>query len=76
MAHDAVVMVSLYVLLGLSEEELLQFAQANEVGNASVTHLERVDGRFRLVEFGMVEHLRVEGAPVTVHPGREDVTPQ
>ena len=76
MAHDAIVMVSLYVLLGLSEAELLEFAQSNVVGNASVTHLERVDGRFRLVEFGMVEHLRVEGAPVTVHPGDEDVTPQ
>jgi 2,3-bisphosphoglycerate-dependent phosphoglycerate mutase len=76
MAHDAVVMVSLYVLLGLTEAELLEFAQANVVGNASVTHLERVDGRFRLVEFGMVEHLRVEGAPVTVHPGDEDVTPR
>jgi broad specificity phosphatase PhoE len=76
MAHDAVVMVSLYVLLGLTEPELLEFAQANVVGNASVTHLERVDGRFRLVEFGMVEHLQVEGAPVTVHPGHEDVTPQ
>ena len=46
------------------------------VGNASVTHLERVDGRFQLVEFGNVEHLRVEGAPVTVHPGVDDVTPQ
>ena len=75
-AHDAIVMVSLYVLLGLSETELLEFAQANVVGNASVTHLERVDGRFRLVEFGMVEHLRAEGAPVTVHPGPENVTPQ
>ena len=76
MAHDAIVMVSLYVLLGLSEAELLEFAQENLVGNASVTHLERVDGRFRLVEFGNVDHLRVEGAPVTAHPGVDDVTPQ
>ncbi len=75
MAHDAIVMVSLYVLLGWSEPELLEFAQANLVGNASVTHLERVDGRFRLVEFGNVDHLRVEGAPVTAHPGVDDVTP-
>lgn len=76
MAHDAIVMVSLYVLLGWSEAELLEFAQANVVGNASVTHLERVDGRFRLVEFGIVEHLRAEGAPVTLHPGDEDVKPR
>ena len=75
MAHDAVVMVSLYVLLGWSESELLKFAQVNLVGNASVTHLERVDGRFRLVEFGNVDHLRIEGAPVTAHPGVGDVTP-
>ena len=75
MAHDAVVMVSLYVLLGWSESELLEFAQVNLVGNASVTHLERVDGRFRLVEFGNVDHLRIEGAPVTAHPGVDDVTP-
>ena len=75
MAHDAVVMVSLYVLLGWSESELLEFAQVNLVGNASVTHLERVDGRFRLVEFGNVDHLRIEGAPVTAHPGVGDVTP-
>ena len=75
MAHDAIVMVSLYVLLGWSESELLKFAQVNLVGNASVTHLERVDGRFRLVEFGNVDHLRVEGAPVTAHPGVDDVNP-
>ena len=76
MAHDAIVMVSLYVLLGLSETELLEFARANVVGNASVTHLERVDGRWRLVEFGDVGHLRVEGAPVTAHPGADDVAPR
>lgn len=74
--HDAIVMVSLYVLLGQTESALLEFAQANVVGNASVTHLELVDGRYRLVEFGMVEHLRVEGAPVTLHPGDEDVKPR
>jgi len=76
MAHDAIVMVSLYVLLGLTESALLEFAQQNVVGNASVTHLELVDGRFRLVEFGIVEHLRVVGAPVTLHPGDEDVKPR
>jgi broad specificity phosphatase PhoE len=76
MAHDAVVMLSLYVLLGWSERELLEFAQANVVGNASVTQLEHADGRFRLVAFGTVEHLRVEGAAVTVHPGDPDVTPK
>ena len=75
MAHDAVVMVSLYVLLGWSEGELLEFAQANVVGNASITQLEHADGRFRLVGFGMVDHLRADGAAVTLHPGDADVTP-
>jgi broad specificity phosphatase PhoE len=75
-AHDAIVMVSLYVLLRLNETELLEFARANVVGNASVTHLERVDGEWRLVEFGDTAHLRVEGAPVTAHPGADDVTPR
>lgn len=76
MAHDAVVMLALYVLLGWGERELLEFAQANVVGNASVTRLEQADGRFRLVAFGTVEHLRAEGAAVTVHPGDPDVTPK
>ncbi len=76
MAHDAVVLLSLYVLLGWSEGQLLEFAQANLVGNASVTQLEHADGRFRLVAFGVVDHLRVEGAAVTLHPGDPDVTPK
>jgi broad specificity phosphatase PhoE len=40
-AHDAVVMLFLYVCLGWSEEELLGFARENVVVNASVTRLVR-----------------------------------
>ena len=52
-AHDAVVMLFLYLLLGLPEPELLDFAAANTVLNASVTHL--VQGRRRLEARGVLE---------------------
>lgn len=42
-AHDAVVMLFLYVCLGWSEEELLGFARENVVVNASVTRLVRAE---------------------------------
>lgn len=75
-AHDAVVMLFLYVLLPLEEQELLEFAASHTVLNASVTHLARRDGGWELVEFSAVEHLQSEGAPVTVHPGSPDVEPE
>ncbi len=75
-AHDAVVMLFLYLLLGLPEPELLDFAAANTVLNASVTHLVREGDGWKLVVFSSVDHLRREGADVTVHPGSPDVEPQ
>jgi broad specificity phosphatase PhoE len=42
-AHDAVVMLFLYVCLGWSEDELLGFARENVVVNASVTRLVRAE---------------------------------
>ena len=75
-AHDAVVMLFLYLLLRLPEPELLDFAASNTVLNASVTHLAREDGGWRLVAFSSVEHLQREGAEVTVHPGSPDVEPE
>ena len=74
-AHDAVVMLALYVLLRLDEHQLLEFAASHTVLNASVTHLTRSDAGWELVEFSDVGHLKVEGAPVTVHPGSADVEP-
>lgn len=75
-AHDAVVMLFLYLLLPLDEERLLEFAASRTVLNASVTHLvRRVDG-WQLDVFADVGHLQVEGAPVTVHPGSPDVEPE
>jgi probable phosphoglycerate mutase len=75
-AHDAVVMLFLYLLLGLPEPELLDFAAANTVLNASVTHLVRDGDGWKLVTFSSVDHLQREGAEVTVHPGSPDVEPR
>lgn len=74
-AHDAVVMLLLYVLLPFGEEELLAFAAEHTVLNASVTHLVRGDAGWELVEFSDVAHLQREGADVTAHPGSPDVEP-
>jgi probable phosphoglycerate mutase len=74
-AHDAVVMLLLSLLLDLGETELLEFAASHTVLNASVTHIVRRDTRWELIEFSAVEHLQSEGAPVTVHPGSPDVEP-
>ncbi|MET0844270.1 MAG: histidine phosphatase family protein [Mycetocola sp.] len=76
-AHDAVVMLFLYICLDLSEAELLEFAQSHTVANASVTHLARpsTEDRWDLVDFSNVDHLEHGGAPVTVHPGDDDVRP-
>lgn len=75
-AHDAVVMLLLYLLLPLEEADLLDFAASHTVLNASVTELAHRDGRWELAEFAGVGHLQVEGAPVTVHPGNPDVEPE
>ncbi|WP_345801290.1 histidine phosphatase family protein [Microbacterium sp. AZCO] len=72
-AHDAVVMLLLYLLLPLEEQELLDFAASHTVLNASVTHLTAGPAGWELAAFAEVAHLQVEGAPVTVHPGSPDV---
>jgi len=74
-AHDAVVMVLLYLLLPLDEAGLLQFAASRTVLNASVTHLTRSGDSWQLDAFADVTHLHIDGAPVTVHPGSPDVQP-
>nr|WP_313901686.1 histidine phosphatase family protein [Microbacterium sp. SLBN-146] len=75
-AHDAVVMLILSLLLPLDESQLLEFAASRTVLNASVTHLERSSDGWGLVEFSNVAHLQVEGADVTAHPGSPDVEPE
>lgn len=75
-AHDAVVMLIVSLLVAMHEQELLEFAAANTVLNASVTHLSRDGGSWRLEAFSDVGHLTREGADVTVHPGSPDVEPE
>ena len=75
-AHDAVVMLLLFLLLPMDEDELLRFAASHTVLNASVTHVVRTDAGWELVDFAAVEHLRRADAPVTAHPGHPDVEPE
>jgi broad specificity phosphatase PhoE len=76
--HDAIVMTFIYVCLGLSERELLEFAQTHTVANASVTRLARDPdtGPWTLEAFSIAEHLVAAGAPVTLHEGDADVQPR
>ena len=74
-AHDAVIMNILYVCLGWREAELLEFAQANTVLNASVTTLVRDGQAWSLRDFAWTGHLEALGAPVTEHAGDPDVQP-
>ena len=74
-AHDAIVMVFLYVCLGLSEQELLDFALTHPVANASITRLTRADGgTWSLDVFSGDEHLRQLDVPVTEHEGDKDAS--
>jgi broad specificity phosphatase PhoE len=76
-AHDAVVLVFLYLCLGWSEQELLAFAAGNTVLNASVTRLTRQPGErlWTLEVFSDDAHLEAVGAPITEHAGDTDVQP-
>ena len=71
-AHDAVIVLALHLLLGWSEERVLDFALGHTVPNASVTRLARTEGGWELVEFATTAHLVTHDAPVTEHPGDKD----
>ena len=75
-AHDAIVMILLSLLLPWDESELLEFAASHTVLNASVTHLTRTSGAWSLEQFSDVSHLVDLSVPVTVHPGSPDVEPR
>lgn len=75
-AHDAVVMLLLSLLLRWDEAALLDFASDHTVSNASVTQLSADSTGWKLVEFSRVEHIREDGTPVTVHAGDDDVQPR
>jgi broad specificity phosphatase PhoE len=71
-AHDAVVVLALHLLLGWSEEEVLDFTLSHTVPNVSVTSLSRTEEGWSLTEFASTEHLVTHDAPVTEHPGDKD----
>lgn len=73
--HDAVVTLIVSLLLNMQEEELLEFAAANPVLNASVTRLDQTESGWQVSSFADVSHLREEGADVTVHEGAPDLEP-
>ena len=73
-AHDAVVMLFIYVCTGLTEAELLDFARTHTVSNASVTKLVRPsgEGRWMLDLFSHDDHVEASGVAVTHHSGDKD----
>ena len=74
-SHDAVVMLFLYVCIGMSERELIDFGRTHTVTNASVTRLSRPSGTgaWTLDVFSHDDHLADhpsdDGAMKTEHPG-------
>ncbi|HEY1529401.1 MAG TPA: histidine phosphatase family protein [Galbitalea sp.] len=73
-AHDAVILLFLYVCNGLTEKQLLDFAVNHTVTNASITKLLRPSGEglWTLHAFSSDEHLDRAGVPATEHPGDLD----
>jgi broad specificity phosphatase PhoE len=68
-AHQAVIMVFRYVLEGLTEQELLQIDENEQVANASVTRYDATpEGGWELAAFNAVEHLLDETEDVTEEP--------
>lgn len=66
-AHDVVITLVVYVLLGMSEAEILDLANRRVVGNATVTRLVGRGGGWELTAFAEAEHLREDDVPVTAH---------
>jgi broad specificity phosphatase PhoE len=68
-AHQAVIMVFRYVLEGLTEQELLEIDEKEQVANASLTRYDATsDGGWELALFNEVEHLVEESEDVTKEP--------
>jgi glucosyl-3-phosphoglycerate phosphatase len=75
--HDAVIMLLRYVLEGLTEQQLLDVAARQSVGNASVTRLARNPGDrlWRVLDFSASDHLLRYGSVPTDHEAERDVHP-
>ena len=75
-AHDAVILIFLYLCNELSEQQLLDFSLTHTVTNGSVTKLLRPSGEgvWTLRTFSTSEHLDRAGVPSTEHPGNQDAS--
>ncbi len=62
-AHDALVVLTRYIVEELSEHEVLE-VERTLVDNASITQWAREDGRLRLVGFNATDHLPGAGLAV------------
>jgi len=75
-AHDAIVSVFLYVLLGLTESALADLLAERAMTNASITTLaHEPGGEWTLESLADDAHLTEAGLPVTHHHGVNDVEP-
>jgi broad specificity phosphatase PhoE len=71
--HQAVVMVSRYVLERLTEQQILEVDAHERIGNTAQVRYEYVHGEPRLVAFNDVGHLEERDAPVTEEPDAASV---
>ena len=76
-SHDAVIMLIRYLFEELDESELLDIAASQPIGNGSVTRFVRDDpaAPWRLLEFGVDDHLLAHGVQPTTHGGEHPVQP-
>jgi broad specificity phosphatase PhoE len=77
-SHDAVIMLIRYLLEELDERELLDVAAGQPIGNGSVSRFVRDDAAapWRLLEFGVEEHILLHGVQPTTHGGERPVRPR
>jgi broad specificity phosphatase PhoE len=68
-AHDAVVSLFIYVLLGMTEAQLAEHLLTHPVSNASITELVADGSEWSLKTFADDTHLSDAGLPATEHPG-------
>ena len=67
-AHQVVVLLTRYVVEGMTEESVLAVDRQGDVANCSVTSYSRRDGRLELEAYNDVRHVAEEGEPVTAEP--------
>jgi broad specificity phosphatase PhoE len=77
LSHDAVIMLVRYLLEGLDERDLLEIAASQPIGNGSVSRFVRDDAAtpWRLLDFGVEEHILLHGVQPTTHGGERPVQP-